>query len=102
MYGINPYEMQNMQAETLERFDIRLPASSKQMLAKAAEINGSTLTALVLSAAMDKAREILQAHQLFSLNAEDWQTFIAVMENPPEPNGVLRKAWAEYHDAGLE
>ena len=41
-------------ARTLERFDIRLPASTKNMLAKAAEINGSTLTALVLGAAMDE------------------------------------------------
>jgi uncharacterized protein (DUF1778 family) len=91
-----------MQTETIERFDIRLPSSTKNMLAKAAEINGSTLTALVLSAAMDKAREILQAHQFFSLNAQDWKAFIAALESPPEPNENLRKAWADYHDAGLE
>ncbi|QLQ31862.1 MAG: DUF1778 domain-containing protein [Candidatus Thiothrix singaporensis] len=91
-----------MSAETIERFDIRLPASTKQMLAKAAEINGSTLTALVIGAAMDKAREILQAHQLFVLNEQDWQAFVATLENPPEPNEALRKAWAEYHEAGLE
>ncbi len=91
-----------MQVETIERFDIRLPSSTKTMLAKAAEINGSTLTALVLGAAMDKAREILQAHQLFTLNAQDWQAFMDTLENPPEPNESLRKAWIDYHDAGLE
>ena len=48
-----------MHLETIERFDIRLPASAKNLLQKAAEINGSTLTALVLGAAMDKAREIM-------------------------------------------
>ncbi|MEB4589960.1 DUF1778 domain-containing protein [Candidatus Thiothrix sp. Deng01] len=90
-----------MSAETIERFDIRLPASTKQMLAKAAEINGSTLTALVIGAAMDKAREILQAHQLFVLNERDWQAFVTALENPPEPNEALCKAWAEYHEAGL-
>lgn len=91
-----------MQTETIERFDIRLPASTKNMLAKAAEINGSTLTALVLGAAMDKAREILQAHQLFTLNAQDWQAFVSALEEPPEPNEALHKAWKEYHEAGLE
>lgn len=91
-----------MHTESIERFDIRLPASAKNLLLKAAEINGSTLTALVLSAAMDKAREILQTHQLFSLNTEDWNAFLTVLENPPEPNDALRKAWIDYHDAGLE
>ena len=51
---------------------------------------------------MDKAREILQAHQLFTLNAQDWQAFMDTLENPPEPNESLRKAWIDYHDAGLE
>lgn len=91
-----------MHTESIERFDIRLPASAKNLLLKAAEINGSTLTALVLSAAMDKAREILQAHQLFTLNAQDWQAFMDTLENPPEPNDALRKAWIDYHDAGFE
>ena len=39
-----------MKANQLERFDIRIPGSTKQMLMKAAEVNGSTLTALVMSA----------------------------------------------------
>ncbi len=91
-----------MHLETIERFDIRLPASAKNLLQKAADINGSTLTALVLGAAMDKAREIMREHQLLALNTEDWNTFIAVLENPPEPNDALKQAWADYHKAGFE
>lgn len=45
--------------EVIERFDIRLPADAKDLLAQAAEISGNTLTGLVLNAALDKAREIL-------------------------------------------
>lgn len=91
-----------MSSDTMERLDIRLPADTKQMLTQAAEINGSTLTALVLGAAMDKAREILQTHQLFSLNAADWQAFVDKLENPPEPNEALQQAWAEYHAEEFE
>ena len=91
-----------MEANQLERFDIRIPSSTKQMLLKAAEVNGSTLTALVMSAAMDKAREILQAHQQFELNESDWQSFMSVLENPPAPNPELQKAWDEYHSEGVE
>ncbi len=91
-----------METNTLERFDIRIPSDTKQMLSKAAEINGSTLTALVMSAAMDKAREILQAHQLFELNEADWQLFMSTIESPPEPNDYLKAAWDDYHEENAE
>ena len=78
--------------ETIERFDIRLPANAKHLLMQAAEITGNTLTALVLNAALDKAREILQSHQHFMLNAEEWRRFTTTLEQPLEPNDVLQSA----------
>lgn len=89
-------------SEVIERFDIRLPANAKLMLMQAAEISGNTLTGLVLNAALDKAQEILQSHQHFKLNAEEWRQFMATLDNPPEPNDALRSAWREYEQAGLE
>lgn len=88
--------------EAIERFDIRLPANAKQMLMQAAEISGNSLTGLILNAALDKAREILQNHQQFMLNAEEWRQFIATLDQPPAPNEALQSAWRDYHDAGLE
>lgn len=89
-------------SEAIERFDIRLPANAKQMLIRAADISGNTLTGLVLNAALDKAREILQSHQHFTLSAEEWHRFAETLENPPEPNDTLKAAWRDYHGAGLE
>ncbi len=89
-------------SETIERFDIRLPANAKQILMQAAEISGNTLTGLVLNAALDKARDILQSHRHFILNAEEWRQFTDALDNPPEPNEALQKAWRDYEDAGLE
>lgn len=82
--------------EAIERFDIRLPTNAKRMLIQAAEISGNTLTGLVLNAALDKAREILQSHQHFTLNAEEWRRFVATLDHPPEPNEALRSAWRDY------
>ncbi|MGB3916232.1 MAG: DUF1778 domain-containing protein [Thiothrix litoralis] len=31
------------------------------------------------------------------LNATDWEAFIGVLENPPEPSAELKKAWCAYH-----
>lgn len=88
--------------EAIERFDIRLPANAKQLLMQAAEISGNTLTALVLNAALDKARDILQNHRHFMLNAEEWRRFTDTLEHPPDPNAALQAAWRDYEDAGLE
>ena len=88
--------------ETIERFDIRLPANAKRLLTQAAEISGNTLTSLVLNAALDKARDILESHQHFKLNAEEWRQFTSTLEHPPEPNNALKKAWRDYEDARLE
>lgn len=84
--------------EAMERFDIRLPANAKHLLLQAAEISGNSLTGLVLNAALDKAREILSSHQHFSLNAGEWQRFVATLNDPPEPNDVLKAAWRDYRD----
>ena len=89
-------------SEVIERFDIRLPANAKQLLLQAAGISGNTLTGLVLNAALDKAREILQSHQHFVLNAEEWQRFTTMLDNPPEPNAALQAAWRDYRNVEQE
>jgi uncharacterized protein (DUF1778 family) len=89
-------------SEVIERFDIRLPADAKDLLAQAAEISGNTLTGLVLNAALDKAREILETHRHFALSAAEWREFTSTLDNPPEPNDALKAAWRDYQDAGLE
>ncbi len=52
-----------MISQPVEHFDIEVSHSVKEMLTKAAEINGCSLTALIVQAAIDKARDILQNHQ---------------------------------------
>jgi len=89
-------------SESIERFDIRLPANAKRLLVEAAEVSGNTLTGLILNAALDKARDILQTHRHFTLSAAEWQAFVATLDAPPEPNPALKAAWRDYHDAGLE
>ncbi|MEE4377828.1 MAG: DUF1778 domain-containing protein [Candidatus Competibacteraceae bacterium] len=88
--------------ETTDRFDIRLPANAKRLLVEAADISGNTLSGLVLNAALDKAREILEAHRHFTLSAEEWQRFTRTLEHPPEPTEVLKAAWRDYENAKQE
>ncbi|PWQ92721.1 DUF1778 domain-containing protein [Leucothrix pacifica] len=82
-----------MNTISLERIEIQIPSDVKQVLSKAAEINGSTLSAFLMSAAVEKARDVLQAHQHFELSETEWQFFMSVLETPPEPNNYLKAAW---------
>ena len=101
-YGNNPYKVIRMTTETYERFDIRMPSTAKQMLTSAAEINGTTLTALVMGAAMDKAREIMNTHKTFMLNNDEWNELMKVLEQPTEPNEALQRAAKNYRDSGMK
>lgn len=87
--------------DAIERFDIRLPAATKQMLQQAAEITGCSLTALVLNAATDKAREIIHTHKTFTLNNQEWDELLAALESDAEPNDKLKAAFQDYDNAGM-
>ena len=102
IYGNKPYVILYMITENYERFDIRIPVAAKQMLNNAAEINGTTLTALVLNAAMDKAREIMQTHKNFVLDNDEWENLIAALETPSKPNNALLNAAKDYQDTGMK
>ena len=75
-----------------DRLDLRLPTTAKQLLQQAAAITGNTLNALVLNAALDRARDILQTHQHSELAIEEWRDFMRSLDDPP-PTAALRQAW---------
>lgn len=58
-----------MLSQQVEHFDIEVSYSVKEMLIKAAEIDGCSLTTLIVQAAIDKARDILQKHQEYVLTS---------------------------------
>jgi uncharacterized protein (DUF1778 family) len=88
--------------QQIEHFDIEVSYSVKEMLTKAAEIDGCSLTALIVQAAIDKAMKILQSHQEIVLSSSEWDSFIAILENPPAPNARLKAALKDYQVSGLK
>lgn len=90
-----------MISQQIEHFDIEVSYSVKEMLTKAAEIDGCSLTALIVQAAIDKAREILQNHQEVVLSPSEWDSLMATLENPPLPNEALKAALQDYQDSGM-
>ena len=48
-------------------------------LEKAAKLSGSTHSAFIKKAAIEKAQKILDSEQVTRLNQEDWETFMRIV-----------------------
>ncbi|MGQ0542815.1 MAG: type II toxin-antitoxin system TacA family antitoxin [Blastocatellia bacterium] len=87
-----------IEAKTNEvaRLNFRLPKDIKNRVENAALVSGITVTDFAISALANSADEVLQQQQSRTLTNRDRDLFLAMLENPPEPNEALRKAVRNY------
>ena len=74
-----------------ERIDIRLIPSDKEMLETAASIKRVSLSAYILSAAIEMAKMDIEREETLVLSAKQRDTLMSLLDNPPEPNEALRR-----------
>lgn len=79
-----------------ERLEARITSAQKEILQRAAEIEGRSLTDFVVSSAQATARRVIQEHEILVLSANDREVFVNALLNPPAPNEKLRKAARRY------
>lgn len=79
-----------------ERLVARTTAEKKDLIRRAAEVEGRTVSDYVRVAAENAARETLQTRQVFRLSQEAAEAFVTAMENPPEPTERLIAAARHY------
>ena len=79
-----------------ERLEARLTAEQKELLQRAASLEGMTLTDFVIRSAREQARRVIEGHSLIRLSLEDSQAFVSSLLNPPEPNARMVAAAKEY------
>ena len=82
-----------------ERLEARVTAERKELLAKAAELQGVSLTDFVLGAAYQAAVRVISEHEIIDLTARTREVFIAALTNPPHPNRALKRAARRYKEA---
>lgn len=75
-----------------DRITARIPHANRVLIERAAAIYGATLNQFVVQSALDRAGEILQREEMLRLTEHDARTFLAALENPPEPSAALVKA----------
>jgi uncharacterized protein (DUF1778 family) len=79
------------------RFDARLQRRQKEIFEEAAHYGGfRTLTDFIISAAQEKARQILDERKAILTAEADRVVFFEAIMNPPKPSSRLKKAADAY------
>jgi len=75
-----------------DRMHLRLDATAKRKLERAAAYQATSVTDFVLANAVAAAERVIEAHEKIILSPRDWDVFYEALVNPPEPNEKLRAA----------
>lgn len=78
------------------RLNFRLPLEIKERIENAALVSGVTVTDFAITALVNTAEEVLEKHHTRMLTKRDRDTFLEMLENPPQPNEALKKAVKDY------
>lgn len=84
---------------TLPRITARVDSDTQKLLQQAAAISGiSSINSFVLSAAVEKAKKIINYEQTLKLSKRDAIALIAALdaESKPNPNPRLQQAAQRY------
>ncbi len=62
---------------------------------RAAQERGENLTDFIIRSACAEAEQTLADQRRFSLDADQWSTFVAALDRPVQPRPRLRRLFAE-------
>ena len=89
-------ELQTSEEVKTSIINLKVTAEQKELLEKAASSAGFSLSYFVLSKSLEAAWENAASDNQLVLSDRDWELFVSLMENPPEPNEALKSAMREY------
>jgi len=75
-----------------QRLSVRIDASQKELLIRAATIQSTDLTDFVTRSSVAAAYEVIEQHEHLVLNEEQTDYLLNLLDAPPEPNDKLLKA----------
>ena len=84
-----------MRSNRTEKLDLRLTEDAKKAIQAAASASHRSVSEFVLESALSKADEALADRRFFSLNTEQWKTFMAALDAPPPPLSRLARLLQE-------
>ena len=81
---------------TTERLEARVPTPIKDLIGRAASLEGVTLTDFVIATLQRSAAEVVREHEVLNLSVRDSAAFAKTMLAPPKPNRKLTQAFARH------
>jgi len=89
-------------ATNAERKETRLVARTstemQEIIQRAADYSGATLSQFLIESAMEKARNVIEWTETLHLSMAGADALFAALENPPKANTKLLKAAQNYKD----
>ncbi|EIA1343716.1 hypothetical protein BBL91_16690 [Vibrio parahaemolyticus] len=84
-------------ATTLPRITARVDVDTQDLLTKAAAIAGmSSINSFVLSAAIEKAKQVIEREQTLKLSQADAMLLMDALDRPATQNSKLKAAASRY------
>ena len=71
------------------RMEFKTSFDAKELLNRAAALDGMDLTSFVLGPAIEKARQVVAEHALITLSASGQATLAQLLSNPPKPTAAM-------------
>jgi len=78
-----------------EKLDLRLTPNAKRALQSAAQVTHKTLSDFVLESALARADSVLAERQIFRLDAQRWNAFLAALDAAPRRRPRLARLLSE-------
>ncbi len=74
--------------------NLRAREPQRELIDRAAEVQGKNRTEFMLNAAVDRANDVLSSRQVFHVDEETFLRFVAALDAPIEPNPRLERLLA--------
>jgi len=78
------------------RIQIKTTQDIKSTLSRAATLSHQSISAFLLDAAFERAKNVLKAHEMITLSNVERERFFTLLETSDEPNDALKVAMSEY------
>ncbi len=76
------------------RVNLRLRADDDELIRRAAQTTGQTVTEFLTSSAVERAHDVLADQRTFVLDDPTWDEFVALLDEPVRPDPRLAALFA--------
>lgn len=73
------------------RMELKTTHDAKELLNRAAALDGMDLTSFVLGSAIERARQVLSDHAIIALSKSGQATLAGLLAKPPKPTEAMKQ-----------